>query len=43
VGMMIAGRGTMKYALPFGCFLAAGAAIAATVGPALLEWYLGLL
>jgi len=35
-------RGTMKYALPFGTFLALGAAVAATVGPALLEWYLRL-
>jgi leader peptidase (prepilin peptidase)/N-methyltransferase len=43
VGMMAAGRGTMKYALPFGCFLAIGAAIAGTVGPRLLDWYLSLL
>jgi leader peptidase (prepilin peptidase)/N-methyltransferase len=43
LGMMAAGRGTMKYPLPFGCFLAAGAAIAATLGPQLLDWYLGLL
>lgn len=42
LGMMAAGRGTMKYALPFGCFLAVGAAIAATAGPSLLAWYLGL-
>jgi leader peptidase (prepilin peptidase)/N-methyltransferase len=34
-------RGGMKYALPFGTFLALGAAAAATAGPALLEWYLG--
>ena len=32
----------MKYALPFGTFLALGAALAATVGPAILDWYLGL-
>ena len=42
LGMMAAGRGTMKYALPFGCFLAVGAAIAATAGQPLLAWYLGL-
>jgi leader peptidase (prepilin peptidase)/N-methyltransferase len=42
LGMMAAGRGTMKYALPFGCFLAVGAAIAAAAGPPLLAWYLGL-
>ncbi len=35
-------RGDMKYALPFGTFLALGAAISATVGPNLLNWYLGL-
>jgi leader peptidase (prepilin peptidase) / N-methyltransferase len=34
-------RGTMKYALPFGTFLAIGALAAASVGPALLDWYLG--
>jgi leader peptidase (prepilin peptidase)/N-methyltransferase len=43
VGLIVAGRGSMKYALPFGCFLAVGAAVAATFGPALLNWYLGLL
>ncbi|MCU1385091.1 MAG: Type 4 prepilin-like protein leader peptide-processing enzyme [Acidobacteria bacterium] len=43
LAMIAAGRGTLKYALPFGCFLAAGAALAATVGPALLDWYLRLL
>jgi leader peptidase (prepilin peptidase)/N-methyltransferase len=36
-------RGGMKYALPFGTFLALGAALAATVGPALIDWYLGFL
>jgi leader peptidase (prepilin peptidase) / N-methyltransferase len=41
LGLMAAGRGTMKYALPFGCFLAVGAALAATVGPQMLDWYLG--
>lgn len=35
-------RGDMKYALPFGTFLAMGAALAATVGPTLLDWYLSL-
>jgi leader peptidase (prepilin peptidase)/N-methyltransferase len=33
-------RGDMKYALPFGTFLAVGAAGAATIGPALLDWYM---
>ncbi|HKB11988.1 MAG TPA: prepilin peptidase [Vicinamibacterales bacterium] len=39
--LIASGRGTMKYALPFGTFLALGAAAAASVGPALLDWYLG--
>ena len=33
-------KGDMKYALPFGTFLALGAAAAATVGPVVLGWYL---
>ena len=36
-------KGSLKYALPFGTFLALGAAAAATVGPAILDWYLSLL
>jgi len=40
--LIVTGRGTMKYALPFGTFLALGAAAAATVGPTALRWYLGL-
>jgi leader peptidase (prepilin peptidase)/N-methyltransferase len=36
-------RGDMKYALPFGTFLAIGAAVSATVGPDLLAWYVGFL
>ncbi|HVC18451.1 MAG TPA: prepilin peptidase [Vicinamibacterales bacterium] len=34
-------RGDMKYALPFGTFLALGALVAGTVGDRLLAWYLG--
>src|SRR5204862_3150297 len=41
--LIVTRRGGMKYALPFGTFLALGAAAAATVGPAVLQWYLGLL
>ena len=40
LSLIAAGRGTMKYALPFGCFLAVGALIAATAGPSILDWYL---
>jgi leader peptidase (prepilin peptidase)/N-methyltransferase len=36
-------RGGMKYALPFGTFLAVGAAVSAAVGSGLVEWYLGML
>jgi leader peptidase (prepilin peptidase)/N-methyltransferase len=42
VMLIVSRRGGMKYALPFGTFLALGAALSATVGPALLAWYLGL-
>jgi leader peptidase (prepilin peptidase)/N-methyltransferase len=31
--------GDMKYALPFGTFLAMGAVLAVTVGPGLIDWY----
>jgi leader peptidase (prepilin peptidase)/N-methyltransferase len=40
LALIVTKRGGMKYALPFGTFLALGAAAAATVGPALLDWYL---
>jgi leader peptidase (prepilin peptidase)/N-methyltransferase len=43
VALIVTRRGGLKYALPFGTFLALGAAAAATIGPAVLEWYLGLL
>jgi leader peptidase (prepilin peptidase) / N-methyltransferase len=41
VALIAGGRGSMKYALPFGTFLAMGAVLAATVGPGVLDWYLG--
>ena len=41
--LIVSRRGGMKYALPFGTFLALGAAAAATVGPGLIDWYLGML
>jgi prepilin signal peptidase PulO-like enzyme (type II secretory pathway) len=40
VGLIVMRRGSMKHALPFGTFLAIGAAVAATAGPAILHWYL---
>ena len=41
LAVIILRKGNLKYALPFGTFLAAGAALAATVGPGLVHWYLG--
>jgi leader peptidase (prepilin peptidase) / N-methyltransferase len=41
VALIAAQRGSMKHELPFGTFLAMGAALAATVGPGALSWYLG--
>jgi leader peptidase (prepilin peptidase) / N-methyltransferase len=43
LALIVSKRASMRYALPFGTFLALGAAAAATVGPAVLRWYLGLL
>lgn len=43
LALMATGRGGLKYALPFGTFLALGAAAGATVGPGLLDWYVGFL
>jgi leader peptidase (prepilin peptidase) / N-methyltransferase len=40
--LIVTRRGGLKYALPFGTFLALGAALAATVGSSLLDWYLRL-
>jgi leader peptidase (prepilin peptidase) / N-methyltransferase len=41
VALIATGRGTMKYALPFGTFLAVGAAVSAAAGQQILGWYLG--
>jgi leader peptidase (prepilin peptidase) / N-methyltransferase len=42
VGLIVTGRGGMKYALPFGTFLAVGALVAAVAGDPILAWYLGI-
>jgi len=42
IGLILTGRGTMKYALPFGTFLAIGAAVSAAAGQAILHWYFRL-
>jgi leader peptidase (prepilin peptidase)/N-methyltransferase len=43
IAFIAARKGDLKYALPFGTFLAIGAAVAATIGPGLLGWYMGFL
>ena len=43
VALMAAQRGTMKFALPFGTFLAIGAIVSMFVGEPLVAWYAGLL
>jgi leader peptidase (prepilin peptidase)/N-methyltransferase len=39
VAMMAFGRGGMKYALPFGTFLAIAAVVASVVGDRIVAWY----
>jgi len=40
VVLLATGRGSLRYALPFGCFLAVAAIVASLAGPEILEWYL---
>jgi leader peptidase (prepilin peptidase)/N-methyltransferase len=40
VALVLAGRGTMKYALPYGTFLAMGAVASSLAGGPLVDWYL---
>jgi len=42
VALIAAGRGTMKYALPFGTFLALGALASSLAGSDLVAWYVAL-
>ena len=39
--LIVSGRGDMKYALPFGTFLAVGALVAAIWGTPIVDWYFG--
>jgi prepilin signal peptidase PulO-like enzyme (type II secretory pathway) len=39
--MIASKRGDMKYALPFGTFLAIGAVVSAAWGTPMVDWYLG--
>jgi leader peptidase (prepilin peptidase) / N-methyltransferase len=43
VGLLLTGTGDMKSALPFGSFLAMGAAVASLWGEPLIAWYVSLL
>ena len=42
VAVLIVKKESLKYALPFGTFLAVGALVSSVAGDALLAWYLGL-
>jgi prepilin signal peptidase PulO-like enzyme (type II secretory pathway) len=42
LGLIAARRAGLKSAMPFGAFLAVGAAVAATVGAHLLDWYVDI-
>ena len=41
VFVLVSRKESLKYAMPFGTFLAVGAFIAAVAGDAILDWYLG--
>jgi leader peptidase (prepilin peptidase)/N-methyltransferase len=41
IGMIVLKKGDMKYALPFGTFLAIGAIVASVSGDAIWRWYSG--
>jgi leader peptidase (prepilin peptidase)/N-methyltransferase len=41
VAMIVSKRGDMKYALPFGTFLAVGALVASVLGERIVRWYGG--
>lgn len=41
VGILVLRKESLKYALPFGTFLATAALVAAVAGDALIAWYLG--
>jgi leader peptidase (prepilin peptidase)/N-methyltransferase len=41
VTLILVQRGTMKYALPFGTFLALGALVAMLAGQPIIDWYAG--
>jgi leader peptidase (prepilin peptidase)/N-methyltransferase len=42
IGLIVARKGDMKFALPFGTFLAVAAMVAMAVGDPVIAWYVGL-
>jgi leader peptidase (prepilin peptidase)/N-methyltransferase len=40
IGVLITKKESLKYALPFGTFLAVAAMVAAVAGDSLVNWYL---
>ena len=41
LALIVVQRGSMKYALPFGTFLAIGALVAMLAGQPVIDWYVG--
>jgi leader peptidase (prepilin peptidase) / N-methyltransferase len=41
MAMVVSGRGNLRYALPFGTFLAIGALVSMLAGDAIVGWYVG--
>ena len=41
VMVLIVRKESLKYAMPFGTFLAVGALVSAVAGTSILDWYLG--
>ncbi len=41
IAILASGKGSMKFALPFGTFLAVGALVAAVTGEPIVAWYVG--
>jgi leader peptidase (prepilin peptidase)/N-methyltransferase len=41
VFVLVSRKESLKYAMPFGTFLAVGALVASVAGDAILDWYLG--
>jgi leader peptidase (prepilin peptidase)/N-methyltransferase len=42
LSVIVQRKGGMKYALPYGTFLALGALVASLAGDAIVNWYVGM-